>query len=59
VARSKSLKILKLIKNFTEELHKVIDLILYDIWFDLLRENGTEDNKKVEISCEDPTYKKD
>jgi len=45
-------------KNFTENLHKVIDLILYDIWVDLLGKNGAEDNKKVEISYGNPAYKK-
>jgi hypothetical protein len=45
-------------KNFTEEVHKVIDLILYDIWVDLLGKDGAEDNKKVEISYGNPAYKK-
>jgi len=45
-------------KNFTEELHKVIDLILYDIWIDLLGKEEAKDNKKVEISYGDPAYKK-
>ncbi len=45
-------------KNFKQELHKVIDLILYDIWVDLLGEDGAKDNKKVEISYGDPAYKR-
>lgn len=58
MVRSKSLKILKLIKKSTEELHKVIDLILYDIWTDLLGKEGAEDNKEVEIGYGNLDYKR-
>lgn len=57
MARSKSLKRLKLIKKIAGELHKVIDLILYDLWTDLLGKEGAENNKEVEISYGDPIYK--
>jgi len=45
-------------KNFIEELHKVIDLILYDIWADLLGKDGAEDNKEVEMNYGNPIYKR-
>ncbi len=45
-------------KNFTEELHRAVDLILYDIWVDLLGKDGAEDNKEVEIGYGNPDYKR-
>ncbi len=45
-------------ENFLEEVHKIIDLILYDIWVELLGEKGAKDNKEVEIGYGNPAYKK-
>ncbi len=44
--------------SFNEEVHKIIYLILYDIWIDLLGEKPAKESKNIEISYGSPTYKR-
>jgi hypothetical protein len=44
-------------ETLTEESHKVVDLILFDIWTGLLGEEIAVAQKDVEISYGDPAYK--
>ena len=44
--------------SFREEVHKIIDLILYDIWVELLGKELANKSKAIEIGYGDPTYKK-
>lgn len=45
-------------KDFTKEIHKIIYLILFDIWTDLLGEKMAKKNVKNEIGYGDIHYKK-
>jgi len=44
--------------TFHEDIHKIIDLILYDIWVELLGKDLANKSKDIEIGYGDPTYKK-
>ena len=44
--------------TFHEDIHKTIDLILYDIWVELLGKDLANKSKDIEIGYGDPTYKK-
>jgi len=43
--------------DFNEEVHKIIDLILYDIWTELLGETIAKESKEIEIGYGNPAYK--
>jgi len=44
-------------KNLNEDIHKITDLILYDIWITILGEKAAEESREVEIKYGDPVYK--
>ncbi len=45
-------------KNFTENVHRIIDLILFDIWVELFGEKLAKENMKHEIGYGCLDYKK-
>jgi hypothetical protein len=45
-------------ENFTEEVHKIIDLILFDIWVELFGEKHAKENIEHEIGYGCLDYKK-
>ena len=44
-------------KNLSEDIHKILNLILYDIWVNLLGEKKANVSKDIEIGYGDPAYK--
>ena len=44
-------------KNLAEDIHKIIDLILYDIWENVMGKEVANESKDTEIGHGDPTYK--
>ena len=44
-------------KNLSEDVHKILDLILYDLWVSLLGEKRANESKDVEIAYGDQAYK--
>jgi len=45
-------------KNFTEEIHRVIDLVLFDIWEELFGKKQARENMDHEIGYGCPDYKR-
>lgn len=43
--------------NRSEDIHKAIDLILYDIWIDILGKSGADESKEKEMSYTIQEYK--
>lgn len=43
--------------NLSEDIHKIIDLILYDIWVKILGEKIAKESIEKEIGYGDPVYK--
>ncbi len=43
--------------NRGEDVHKAIDLVLYDIWVEILGEESANDSKDEETSYNNPDYK--
>ncbi|MAG59589.1 hypothetical protein CMO96_02250 [Candidatus Woesebacteria bacterium] len=44
--------------TYHEDVHKMIDLILFDIWVDLLGKKVAKESQELEISFGDPAYKR-
>ena len=43
--------------NLSEDIHKIIDLILFDLWVNILGEKSANESKDKEISYGEPAYK--